>query len=97
MKKWVALMVGFNVFDAVSTIYVVSTSIGQELNPLVRYLYGLHPVLWLVMKFSLVLIGSVAVLDRSSPEYTHLTYKMVTVFYGLLSLYQLVALIHLKG
>lgn len=97
MKKWVALMVGFNIFDAVSTIYVVSTAIGQELNPLVLFLYGLHPILWVVTKFSLVLIGSIAVLDTHVPEYTHLTYKGVTVFYGLLTLYQLVALIHLKG
>jgi len=97
VKTWVWLMVGFNVFDVVSTVFVVSTSIGQELNPLVLFLYGLHPIVWVATKFSLVLIGSLAVLDRSSPNYLRLTYKAVAVFYGLLSLYQLVALIHLKG
>lgn len=95
VKKWVALMVGFNVFDAVATIYVVSTALGKELNPLVAYLYGFHPVVWLAVKFALVLLGSLAVLRHHEHR---LTFIAVTIFYGLLSLYQIVVLLLLmKG
>lgn len=95
VKKWVALMVGFNVIDAVSTIYVVSKALDSELNPLVGYLYGFHPVVWLAVKFSLILIGSLVVLKRAEHR---LTFIAVTIFYGLLSLYQIAVLIFLlKG
>lgn len=88
-------MVGFNVFDAVATMYVVSTALDYESNPLVGYLYGFHPVVWLAAKFSLVILGSLVVLKH--PEH-RLTYIGITIFYGVLSLYQIAVLIsHLKG
>jgi hypothetical protein len=97
VKKWVALLVGFNVFDAVATIYVVSRAMDVESNPLVSFLYGFHPLVWLAVKFSLVLLGCVAALGE--PErYYRLTFIVVTVFYGLLSLFQIAVLIFLlKG
>lgn len=94
MKKWVTLMVAFNIFDAVSTIYVVSKAIGEEFNPLVQYLYGFHPVIWLLVKFSLVVIGSSTVLNEAKlSQATRNTFIAVTAFYGALSLYQLIVLI----
>ena len=97
MKKWVALMVGFNVFDAVATVYVVSQALDVESNPLVGFLYGFHPVVWLAVKFLLVLMGSLAALGKPEPH-TRLTFIAVTVFYGALSLFQIAVLVFLlKG
>lgn len=92
MRKWVALLIVFNVIDAISTFYIVSHANGQEFNPIVDYIYRFSPLLWLIIKFALVLIGSISVLGKTNDTHTRFAFIAVTIFYGTLSIYQLAIL-----
>ena len=60
--RWLRLIVGFiivlNVLDAVFTLYWINTGLAKEANILLRSLVEEHPLLFVVVKFTLVLSGT---------------------------------------
>lgn len=92
MKKWSATLFLFNLIDAVATSFVLTNGIDVEYNPLVRYLYGVHPVAFFVIKLSLLIVAISVAIANTSDQKVRLTFKAVTVFYGALALYQIAAL-----
>lgn len=92
MKKWIAVLFVFNLIDVAATAFVLSNGLGVEYNPVVSYLYKVHPFAFLIAKSVVMWVAlSVAWVDHDK-EHVRLTLIAVTVFYGLLSLYQLLTL-----
>ena len=60
--KWLGAIVWatliFNVFDAILTLIWISSGQATEANPLMAVLIEEHPVLFIVVKFALVFLGS---------------------------------------
>ena len=54
----VTLLISLNIIDAVLTLYWVTHEIAQEVNPLMEYLLGEGPLLFLATKIILVTSGS---------------------------------------
>lgn len=92
-NRWLVVLFLGNVVDAAATAYVLQHGLGVEFNPLVRFLYGWHPVAFFLVKTVAVAVAFWAV--NGEPEKHRLTLAAVAVFYGFLSLYQIVALIFL--
>jgi len=93
LKWWIGALFFFNVVDAGATIFVLVKAIGTEYNPLVRFLYGLDPVVWLAVKFAVLIGGSLSLLADPQDKHNKAVFKMATFFYGGLSLYQAVILL----
>lgn len=51
------LIFALNVVDAVATLYWVVNGLAREANPLMRELLGIHPLLFVFAKLSLVGLG----------------------------------------
>lgn len=94
MKRWVFVLVICNIIDAVSTGYVLTHGLAVEFNPFVGALYGWHPVLFFVVKSVAVGVAMSVVADQ--PQKHRLTLGAVTIFYVVLSVYQIVALFFLE-
>lgn len=92
MKKWSFVLLFSNLIDGAATAFVISNQIYVEYNPLVRYLYSVHPSLFLIGKAVLLGIGISAMVANPTDTATRLTFKAVTVFYTLLAIYQVAAL-----
>jgi hypothetical protein len=92
VKNWVVALFLGNLIDTVATAFVLANGIATEYNPVVGYLYRVHPYLFLTVK-SLALGAAlfVAWTDHKT-SHIRLTLIAVTVFYGALSLYQVVTL-----
>lgn len=90
LKNWLLSLFAFNLIDTATTILFLSNQLGHEYNPVVRFLYGIHPGVFLIFKmaigwFAIGLYASGKEISKSA----RLTIIASTVFYGLLSLYQL--------
>lgn len=82
------LLVGFNAFDAVTTLYVLNNGLGVELNPLMRLSYELSPWFFAAVK-TFATSASVYLIwtNREAPE-VRFTAAAVTAMYTGLFLYQ---------
>lgn len=59
LKLVIFFMFVLNVLDGIFTIFLVSTGNAIEANPLMAYLIGCHPVLFMFCKQLLVYLGSI--------------------------------------
>ncbi len=86
--RWLKLIIGFilvlNVFDAAFTLYWVNAGLAKEANVLLRYLVEHSPLLFIAVKFALVLAG-VIVLWR----YRYNRFAVVGIFIAFLVYYSL--------
>ena len=88
MRWWVRALFVFNVIDVGATLLIVSAAKGTEFNPIAEWLYGFHPLAWMFVKFLLWSIGAATLMSDPEDKTHRLLFACVTVFYGVLSLYQ---------
>ena len=58
LRLIVMLIIFLNVLDATFTLYWINTGLAKEANILLRNLVENHPVLFVIIKFTLVLAGT---------------------------------------
>lgn len=92
MHWWVRSLFVFNVIDIAATVFVITSATGSEYNPIASWLYNFHPVVWMLVKFALWSIGAAALMSNPDDKTHRLVFACVTVFYGVLSLYQIAVL-----
>lgn len=95
MKKWLSALLMANAIDASATMYVLLNSLAEEHNPLVKLLFSWHPAVFLAAKTLFAGASVSAVLSRPDDPQTRGWLTGVTVFYCLLSVYQVLVLLYL--
>ena len=90
--EWLVFAIfSLNVIDAVATIIWVSTGLAIEANPMMERLLNYHPLAFLVVKLTLVLLGSILLWRfRERVFAVVVLVSLFLVYYGLL-LYHLSA------
>ena len=58
LRVIVVSIIVLNILDAVFTLFWVNAGLAKEANVLMRYLVHNHPVLFVAVKFGLVLLGT---------------------------------------
>lgn len=78
MKKPLALFFILNVLDAATTIYGISWLGFTELNPLMALAYAVHPIVFVAVKFGVV-IGAIF-FARNRPDHKPTLFWVNCVF-----------------
>jgi hypothetical protein len=88
-------LIGLNAFDTLSTVTAIRLGIAHELNPLMRALLEFHPASFITYKlcFGTLLV---ALLYYRTAINTGRIYAITLTLYGLVALYFLVFLQHLR-
>jgi hypothetical protein len=99
-KHWfvivLALLAFFNVFDAVSTDYVLSRGLAVEANPLMSFLYQLGPAYFYAFKYLVIAVAIAVAWKYREVRSVRVTTVIVTVLYECLFWYQIALLIYLR-
>ena len=88
--KLLTSLIALNVFDAFMTLMWTHHEIAEEINPAMLYLLSLSPVLFVVVKLTLVFLGSVLLWRMRQFKITEYTCYLLNV------VYVIIALIHLN-
>lgn len=85
MKKiWLWALVAFNVIDVLTTLIAITHLGGTELNPLVNFLLGVHPAIWVIWKA--LGIGWISHSIEDYPELWNSTLiKLAVLFYAVVA------------
>lgn len=97
MKILILLLVAGNIFDAASTLYILETGKGREINPIMAYMYELGIGAFLFFKLTAVLVGSFVLWKHRKQQIARVAAWFLTVAYGVLSFYHgiMLILVHL--
>jgi len=97
--RWLRLIVGFiiffNVLDAAFTLFWVKSGLAKEANVLLSNLVENYPLLFVIVKFALVLAGSYILWQNRYNKYAVLGLFLVFLIYYALLLYHIGYFSHL--
>jgi peptidoglycan biosynthesis protein MviN/MurJ (putative lipid II flippase) len=84
-KLLISLMT-LNVFDAFMTLMWTRNGIAEEVNPAMLYLLNLSPVLFVVIKISLVSLGAILLWRMRQFKITAYTCYLLNIVYAIIAL-----------
>lgn len=90
LKGVIVTILVLNVLDGVLTAYWIATDAASEANPLMDYLFDLHPVLFMAFKLCLVILGTLLLWRLRKNR------AAVVSIFGLFFLYYVLLLYHLQ-
>ena len=88
MKAALSSTASFNTIDAALTYYAVTRGLATEANPLMATLLDYHPIIFIVCKLTLVMLGLILLwryreykLARSAAYFILIVYGLITAWH----------------
>ena len=95
LRLIVMLIIFLNVLDAIFTLYWINTGLAKEANVLLRNLVENHPLIFVVVKFTLVLAGTYILWRNRNNQYAVTGLFLAFLVYYALLLYHIGYFSHL--